>query len=245
MPLREAFLCQSVVLLALVSLAPVSALADDRQPVDRILAVVDDDPILSSEVDQVLALGVVQPEEGEGEREARRRALDFLIEERLRFHEVDRFGLAEVPVDVVDAEFERLQAEFGGPAKFGRVLDESELSEQGARQLLARQVMIWVYVEERLGARVFVGIEDIRQYYEEELLPELAARGEGKPEFDEVREAIRNLLRERRMNEELERWTTELLQAADVEDFFDSQFEDLPPAVMTIGGESGGAAVEP
>ena len=201
---------------------------------DRILAVVDDDPILASEAEQIVAFGIVVPESGEDERTTQRRALDFLIEERLRFHEVDRFGFAEVPIDVVDGEFERLRKRMGGAAKFAEALEELGLDEQGARQVLARQVMIWVYVEERLGARIFVGLEDIRQHYDEELVPELAERGLEVPPIEQVREPIRTLLREQRMNDELERWTTELLQEADIEDYFDSAFDTLPETVTSI-----------
>jgi hypothetical protein len=208
--------------------------AEERDPVDRILAVVDDDPILASEVDQILAFGIVKPEPDEDERDTHRRALDFLIEERLRFHEVDRFGFAEVPIDVVDGEFARLQQRLGGPVKFDKVLTELGLDEQGARQLLARQIMIWIYVEERLGARIFVSLDDIRQYYDEELVPQLAERGSEVPPMSEVREPIRSLLREQRMNEELERWTAELVQAADVDDYFNSAFDSLPPNRITL-----------
>lgn len=219
---------------ALMLCANALLVAQDREPLDRILAVVDDDPILDSEVNQILSFGIVKSQPEEDDRAVRRRALDFLIEERLRFHEVDRFGFAEVPVEVVDEEFDRLQERLGGTDEFAAAIDELGLDEQGVRQVLARQVMVWVYVEERLGARIFVGLEDIRKYYDEQLLPELKERGDSIPPVEEVREAIRTLLREQRMNEELERWTMELLQQADIEDYFDSNFESLPPVVDTI-----------
>jgi len=228
-------------LLTLLSLAAAVCLsvaaslpAQDRDPVDRILAVVDDDPILASEVDQILFFGIIQPESDEDNRAVRRRALDFLIEERLRFHEVDRFGFAEVPVEVVDEEFDKLEQRLGGAEQFAVAIEELGLDEQGVRQVLARQVMVWVYVEERLGARIFVGLDDIRKYYDESLVPQLVERGDSVPPVEEVREAIRTLLREQRMNEELERWTMELLQQADIEDYFDSNFDSLPPLVDTV-----------
>ena len=216
--------------------------AQERQPVDRILAVVDDDPILASEVEQILSFGIVQPEPDEDPRELRRRVLDFLIEERLRFHEVDRFGFAEVPVEVVDEEFAALEERLGGSEPLAAAIAELGLDEQGVRQVLARQVMVWVYVEERLGARIFVGLEDIRKHYDEQLVPELVDRGAPVPPVDEVREAIRTLLREQRMNEELERWTSELLQKADIEDYFDSNFDALPPLVDSVESTAGQTA---
>ena len=219
------------------SLVATVSRAQEREPADRILAVVDDDPILASEVNQVLSFGIVEQGAEEDDREAQRRALDFLIEERLRFHEVDRFGFAEVPIEDVDNEFNGLQKRFGGAEKFDQKLQALGLDEQGARQVLARQVMVWVYVEERLGARIFVGLDDIREYYDNILTPQLIERGDSVPPVKEVREAIRTLLREQRMNEELERWTTELLQQADIEDNFDSNYESLPPLLDAIGAE--------
>jgi len=234
--------CRSILssILLVVFLGPLVATvsrAQEREPADRILAVVDDDPILASEVNQVLSFGIVEQGAEEDDREAQRRALDFLIEERLRFHEVDRFGFAEVPIEDVDNEFNGLQKRFGGAEKFDQKLQALGLDEQGARQVLARQVMVWVYVEERLGARIFVGLDDIREYYDNILTPQLIERGDSVPPVKEVREAIRTLLREQRMNEELERWTTELLQQADIEDNFDSNYESLPPLLDSIEAE--------
>ena len=193
----------------------------------------DDDPILASEVRQILSFGLVEPQKDEDDRALQRRALDFLIEVRLRFHEVDRFGFAEVPIDVVDEQMEILRQRFGGEEEFRQQLERLGLDEQGARQILARQVMVWVYVEERLGARVFVGLEDIQKYYDEMLVPQLIEQGDPVPPIQDVREPIRTLLHEQRMNDELERWTTELLQEVDVEDFFDSNYDSLPPVIFS------------
>ena len=46
------------------------------------------------------------------------------------------------------------------------------------RQLLTRQILVLAYVEERVGPRVFVGLEDIRRYYETVLAPEAGKSGQ-------------------------------------------------------------------
>jgi len=233
MRLSALFTFALLVLVHLLGWVTVAGAAPERQSTDRILAVVDDDPILASEVRQILSFGLVEPQKDEDDRALQRRALDFLIEVRLRFHEVDRFGFAEVPIDVVDEQMEILRQRFGGEEEFRQQLERLGLDEQGARQILARQVMVWVYVEERLGARVFVGLEDIQKYYDEMLVPQLIEQGDPVPPIQDVREPIRTLLHEQRMNDELERWTTELLQEVDVEDFFDSNYDSLPPVIFS------------
>src|SRR5215203_2755138 len=55
---------------------------------DRVRAVVDEDPILTSDVRRVIRLGLQERNPGEADVPFRRRVLDGLIEERLRFHEI-------------------------------------------------------------------------------------------------------------------------------------------------------------
>jgi len=96
--------------------------------------------------------------------------------------------------------------------------------------------MVLIYVEERLGARVFVGLEEIQAYYDAVLVPQLEANKEPIPPVREVREAIRQVLREELLNEEIERWTDELRRDADVVDYFDREQRNLPPVVHQVGG---------
>lgn len=213
--------------------APTDPQTDGTVLVDRIVAVVDEDPILLSEVEEVIGLGLAERRPGEGDAELRERVIDGLIEQRLRFHEVDRSGFQRVPVTDIEERMAELIASFGDREAFRRRLDELGMTEPEVRQLVARQLAVLTYVEERLGARVFVGLEDIRAYYQETLVPEVRGRGETPPPLDEVREAIRAVLSEERLNQEIARWTEELRREADVL-VFPSPPAPLPPVVDTI-----------
>jgi len=222
--------CAAILLLAL----PVTAAAAP-QLVDRILAVVDEDPILASDVERVIGLGIAERGSGEDDRALRRRVLDELIEQRLRFHEVDRFGFTDVPVSEIQARFAEIRGRFPSPEAFRARLAELGMDEEGVRQLVARQLMVLTYVEERLGVRVFVGLDEIRAYYEQTLVPEMRRQGKPVPPVEEVREQIRGVLKEQRLNEELARWTEELRRQADVIDHFDSVHQELPAIRYQIG----------
>ena len=208
---------------------------------DRIVAVVDEDPILETDLRRVIGLGLTEePAPGAGasgaDREVfRRRVLDRLIEQRLRLHEIDRFGFQQLPVEQIEAEVERVQSTFADEAAFQRKLRELGLTPEALRQLLAQQIMVLIYVEERLGPRVFVTEEEIRAYYDDELGPEMRASGQTVPELGEVREPIRRVLRERRLNQEIEAWTAELRREADVQVYLDDPLDELPPVVDTLG----------
>ena len=207
---------------------------DSAQSVDRILAAVDGDPILASEVDRAVGLGLDSRRAGESDRDFRRRVLDGLIEQRLRMHEVDRFGFSEVPAAEVDRALARVRGALGDEAAYQRRLREVQLDDAGLRLLVRGQLLVLAYVEERVGPRVFVGLEDIRGYYDATLLPELRRRGEAQPPLDEVREQIRGVLREQRLTEEIGRWTAELRAQAVIEDHFDRESAALPPLRLEI-----------
>src|SRR4051794_40462908 len=70
-----------------------AAPAAQNVPKDKVLAVVDEDPVLASDVDRVVKLGLQPPNPGETADPHRKRVLNSLVEERLRFHEIDRYGL--------------------------------------------------------------------------------------------------------------------------------------------------------
>lgn len=221
--------------LLLVSAAadPVGAQSDesDLELADRIVAVVDEDPILASDIQQVIELGLMERLEGEDDNAFERRILDEIIVTRLRFHEVDRFGVRELPLSRVEAQYRQIRARYEDEASFEAALAEVGLGADELKELLARQLIVLTFVEERLGPRVFVSLDDIRRYYDDVLTPEMERRGEPVPELPAVREQIRAVLREQRLNTELEIWTEELRLHADITVNLERGPRELPPVV--------------
>lgn len=216
--------------------APVSIPAPGLEPRlrDRVMAVVDEDPILASEVERVLALGLAQPRPGEDDTRFRRRILDDLVEQRLRFHEIDRYGFEQVPVDLIEKNVADIRARFPNDEAFRKTLRDLGLTQQALRQLVARQLMVLTHVEEQLGPRVFVSLDDITQYYRTTFTQEMQRQKVPVPPLDDVREQIRAVLKEQRLNQELDRWTEDLRRKADIHIYFDKPQGDLPPVIKRI-----------
>ncbi|MEM1178626.1 MAG: hypothetical protein AAGM22_09805 [Acidobacteriota bacterium] len=181
---------------------------------ERIVAVVDDDPIFLSDLDRA-ARWAPSPAPSRGE------LLDVLIDERVRIHEVDRRGGAPAADDDV---VRQLDAAPDG-------LDRAELE-----PMIRRQLRVLAYVEERLGALVFVSDEAIRAYYEKTLRPEMESRGARLPPIDDVREAIRTLLREEALERRIVAWTDELREKAEIHNWLDETLplEALPSASLRL-----------
>ena len=202
---------------------------------DRVLAVVDEDPILASDLERVVKLGLLQPNAGETDAQFRRRALDGLIEQRLQFHEIDRFGFEQVPVEEIEKQVAQIRSRFPDEASFQKALKEVGLDPKKLRQLVARQLLVLTYVDERLGPRVFVSLDDITRYYKSVLVPEVQRQGKQPPPIEDVRENIREVLKQQKLTSEMQKWAQELRDKADIVVYPDQPAgASLPPVVKRI-----------
>jgi hypothetical protein len=202
--------------------------------VDRILAVADDEPIFLSDVEQAIALEALVPATGETSEALRRQVLDRLIDQRLQLHEVERFDAGQVSPEEVEHQLTLIRSRFQDDDTWKSWLVDLGLDEAGVRHVVTQQLKVLRYVAERLAPRIFVDQGDVRSYYEGELTAEMQSRGEPVPPISEIREAIRALLREQRLNVEIETWTQELRLKADVVDHLERGERDLPDVALVL-----------
>src|SRR5258706_69254 len=91
------------------------------------------------------------------------------------------------------------------------VLGGARASRQEVTEWIKRGLALETYVRERISPTVKVTEAELKAYYEGPFRSEAKARGlEKLPPFTEVTEEVRELVRERKLNEEIERWTEAL-----------------------------------
>lgn len=190
---------RSSLLLLAALLAPGPALAGEETPrprvstLERIVAVVDERPLLLSDV------RTLQTVRGLAEGPA----LEAAIDERLMYLEASRLPQADVsPEDEERAVALLLETR---PTLRGAV------SEEDLRRLLRRQLAVLKYVEFRFRPQVRVSDDDVRKAWEEAQ----AGSPEG-PALEDEQEAIRARLERRALDERVEAWVTGLRNRADV-----------------------------
>ena len=183
----------------LATLVPGLALAQAAPPparvetVERIVAVVEERPLLWSDV---RALAAVR---GLAEEPAREAAID----ERLMHVEAARLPQADVSPEEEDRALALLLEK--RPALRGEVKDPD------LRRLLRRQIAILKYVEFRFRPQVRVSDAEVRMAWDDEQ----AGRAAG-PAFEDEEELLRARLERRALDERIEAWVRELRQRADV-----------------------------
>ncbi len=203
--------------------------------VDRVVAVVNDEPILLSDVERAIAIHLDDAQPPDEPPEALRRGtLDRLIDQRLRLREVERFATAPIHSAEVEAQRQRLRDRHRDDAEWHQHLAAVVLDDDTLRHLLRRQLRVLRYVEEHLEPRVFISPNDVETYYQDTLRTTLTAAGEPTPPLDHVRDDIRAVLQERRLNEEIVVWTTALRESATIVDLLDAPPPAMPPLIQRI-----------
>jgi hypothetical protein len=185
--------------------------------VDRVAAVIDKQVITVSEVSQMVELRFFPRNQGESEDDFRHRVLDALIAQALKFRDVERFGAEDIPKDSIEARVTEIAKRFPTPADLDAALNRVELTPDELRALVKRQLQVEAYVQERFAPLVFVSNDEIATYYRGTWSQQRRQRGLAIPPLAEVREEIRTLLRASRLQEEIEKWTTQLRDRANVD----------------------------
>ncbi|MEM9556227.1 MAG: hypothetical protein AAGC60_18360 [Acidobacteriota bacterium] len=213
---------------------PAGSEPTEVQQVDRIVALVDEDPIFESDLARARAL------DADAAELPRDDLLRRVIDERLRAHEVERAEIPPVAGDEVAAQVARIAARFGGLESMRESHRALGLDSAGLRLLVRRQLRLLAYIDERLAPRVFITPQDIEAYYSGPLTVAMAERGEPLPPLEAVRDAIATLLSERALSREIDAWTERLRERATIRTF--ERADTLPPVRLVI---EAGATSEP
>ncbi|HEX9458595.1 MAG TPA: hypothetical protein VGA84_05590 [Thermoanaerobaculia bacterium] len=201
-----------VTLIALLLAMPASGVT-----VDRIAAVIDQQVLTVSEVDQMAQLRFFPRVAGRSDDDDHHDILEALIAQALRYRDVERFGAQDIPKDSIEARLVEIQHRFASPAELDTALARAELTPDELRTLIKRQLQVEAYIQERFAPLIFVANEDIAAYYNGPWRQQRVARGLPVPPLNDVREEIRTLIRSRQLEEQVETWTTQLRARANVD----------------------------
>jgi phytoene dehydrogenase-like protein len=184
------------------SAMPVPLAKQTGRVVDRIVARIEDDIILES---QVRELGAFQ-QLIEGHAESDGQLLAELIEQWVVQTEATASHFPQPAQSEVDRELARLTSGFSSPEAYSARLKELGLSPAEVRELLTRQIYVERYIDYKFRPSAQIEPADIEAYYQKELLPELAKKNQPAPARADVEEQIREVLVQRKISELTAKW---------------------------------------
>ncbi len=161
-----------------VAIGPTQGIAAAPQVVERVIAVVDDHPILQSELEAQLVFALqsmrVQPSDSTRVRQLRRELLEQQIEQRIIYLEAQQQGLLidERDVDqLVDDAIARNREEAGSEEAFRAQLGREGLTEEDLRARYREQARMEIavsrFIQREIRSQEEITPAEVRAYYDQ------------------------------------------------------------------------------
>ena len=200
------------VTLAVAMTAP-SAPLDAQELVDRIVARVENDVILLSEIRSLSRYQQLV----DGKSEAAAQILDRLIDQWIVRTEAEVSRQSQPSDAEVDRVLNRLRSSFPSGQEFEARKKQAGLADQDLRAMISSQLFLSNYLDSRFRPGVQIDPKAIEVFYEKSVVPRAKARGQEPPSLEASRDAIEEALVENGINEQADQWLKESRQRLRIE----------------------------
>jgi hypothetical protein len=208
---------------------------------DSVVAVVNNQTILASDVEDEMRLAVLDPGQGGLGVLSRQRALDQLISRALIQQQIrqEDAQTAEPAQTEIDARLTEIRKELPACVHLNCATEQGwkdflaahGLTPQQVEGYLRNRLEVLRFIEMRFRQGILISPEEIETYYRKTLLPQYAP-GEAIPPLNAVAPRIEEILLERQVNVLFDDWLQNLRKQGDVE-VLDPRLEPPATAVKT------------
>ena len=183
--------------------------------IDRMVARVENDIILLSEVN---ALGHYQ-RFADGKAESDEQILERLIDQWIVRNEAETARFPHPSDAEVTHGAERLRASFASPEEYESRKKQAGLSDVDIRNMVTTQLYLSNYLDSRFRPAVQVAPKEVEDFYQDAVVPRAKAHNQAPPALDASREYIQEALVQRGINKQADRWLKESRARLRVEKF--------------------------
>jgi hypothetical protein len=222
---KIAFVLAAFIAFAVLPLA-LAQTPTDSAVLDRVVAVVNNQAILASDLDDEIRLSVLDPGRGGLGIPTRAQALDQLISRTLIQQQIrdEDMKAIEPSAAEVDARLEEMRKEIpacirqncASEAGWKAFLIAHGLTLERVQAYMRYRIEILRFIEERFRQGIQISPQDIQTYYNETLLPQYA-KGDAVPPLDRVTPRIQEILLQQRVNALFDGWLENLRKQGEIE----------------------------
>jgi len=196
-------------------------MAPAGEVLDRIVAIVNNTPILQSDWElavraEALLDGRLPESFSTSEQ---REAFERLVDQELIRQQMRGYALTPVTDEDVTKRLEEVRSQLNGNQSaeaWQQKLTKAGLTENELRSRIRMQLETLHFLDTRFRPIVRVDFRTIQQYYRDQFLPELQKRGGQTVPLSEVSGKIREILTQQRMDEQVSNWLQTLREQADI-----------------------------
>jgi hypothetical protein len=197
---------------------PNSQSKEQGVPLDRLVAVVNEDVILESDVDEEIRLGAFQPLLDPSRNNSHQQVVERLINRALILQQAKLQPEDAVTDQDVEEQFDSLRKVIPACKEYHCETDEGwkrYVTAQGftldeLTNLWRQRMETLRFIEERFRSGVEISQEEIREYYEKTLLPQYAEKHAAPPPLETISNRIQEILLQQRVTSLLEDWLKSL-----------------------------------
>ena len=190
-----------------------------QEVVDRIVARVETDIILQSDVRQLSRYQAFL----DGKPQSDADILNRLIDQWIVRSEA---GVARFPQpsdDDVNRSIERLKRSFSSPEEFQTRQKQSGITDDEIRRFVRAQLYLSNYLDSRFRPAIQIDDKAIEEFYRSRVVPRAESRGQTPPTLENARDFIQEALVQRAINEQADRWLKESRSRVRVETMLDEK----------------------
>ena len=218
-------------LVCLACACPTQVIAKTPQPaapavLDRVVAVVNNQAILNSDLDDEIRLSVLDPGRAGLAVLTRKTALEqligrTLIQQQIREEDVLAADPSQAEVDASLAEIRKeipacVRQNCASDAGWKAFLSAHGLTQERVQAYMRYRVEILRFIEQRFRQGIRISPQEIETYYRGTLLPQYA-KGEATPALDQVSPRIEEILLQQQVNVLFDGWLANLRKQGEVE----------------------------
>jgi hypothetical protein len=205
------------ILAGIMALAASVTLA--QEVVDRIVAKVDTDIILLSDVRALQRYQLFV----DGKAESDQDALNRLLDQWIVRNEAQAALFSQPSDEDVNRSLARLKRSFSSPEAFEERKKQTGLTDEEIERMLRAQLYLSNYLDSRFRASIQIDEKDVENFYQTRIVPRAESRGQTPPTMDAARGFIQEALVQRAINEQSDRWLKESRSRLRVENLLDEK----------------------
>lgn len=196
---KTAAMAVFAVLLAIPCICPA------QQVVDRIVAKVESDIILMSDVRELSRYQSFLDGKPQNDEDI----LNRLIDQWIVRNEAAAARFPQPSENDINRSVERLKRAFSSDEEYEARKKQTGLTDTEIRQFLRAQLFFSNYLDSRFRPVIQIDEKEIEDFYNTRVVPRAESRGQTPPPLENARDFIQEALVQRAINEQADRWLKE------------------------------------
>jgi hypothetical protein len=188
-----------------LGLLPAASPVRAQEVMDRIVARVETDIILQSDVRQLSRYQAFL----DGKPQSDADILNRLIDQWIVRSEA---GVARFPQpsdEDVNRSIERLKRSFSSPEEFQTRQRQNGITDDEIRRFVSAQLYLSNYLDSRFRPSIQIDEKSIEEFYRSRVVPRAESRNQTPPTLENARDFIQEALVQQAINEQADRWLKE------------------------------------